>query len=167
MDKYWRDEYYDSTESKKFDSPQPVTTKYSGLTTATDIIDAANYKPYRRANWINRSKYVIYMVLVIFAIIIISHSPGGWKGYYNNFRDSLGSQILNVFSFLFIIDLMSSWFIDLTVMRGVEYTFSERYMAGEWLPEKRFSTDSDTVTELRNTGKGLREYGRFTYPTLE
>ena len=162
---FWNGEY-NSLASKKLEKPEAITTEYSGLSTASDIIEAANYKPYRRANWINRSKYVIYIVLVVFAIIIISRSPGGWHKYFQDFKDNIGSQILNVFSFLFIIDLLSSWFIDLTVMRGVEYTFSERYMAGDWKPAKRFSVNSDTYTELQNTCPGLHKYGRWVNPRL-
>lgn len=145
---------------------QPVTTTYSGMRTAGDIVDASTYLSSRRSNWINRSKYAIYIVLLIFAIIIISQRSGGWSAYWKQFKDSLTGTLLNVFSVMLLIDVMSVWIIDLTFMRGVEYTFSERFMAGEWKPTKQLTKNSDTYIEMKNTCPGLHKYGRIVAPSL-
>ena len=143
----------------------PVTTTSDGLLTADDIVDASKYMSYRRSDWINRSKYAIYIVLLITAIIIISKSEG-WSNYWKEFKSNLSGVILNVFSVMLIIDILSVWFIDLTVMRGVEYTYNKRFMANQWKPSKQISKNSDSYTELKNTCPGLHKYGRFVWPSL-
>ena len=146
---------------------QPVTTESSGMTTASDIVDASTYISGRRANWINRSKYLIYAILLVLAITIISTSKGGWSAYWSQLKDSFSGIILNVFSVILFIDILSVWIIDLTVMRGVEYTYSQRYLAGKWKPTKALTKNSNTYTEFKNTCPGLHNYGRFTWPSLD
>jgi hypothetical protein len=145
---------------------QPVTTEYSGLMTSDDIVDASTYLSRRRSNWINRSKYAIYIVLLVFAIILISKKTNGWSEYWKQFKSSLSGTLLNVFSVMLLIDVLSVWVIDLTFMRGVEYTYSARFMANEWKPVKQIDRNSDTYIEMKNTCPGLHKYGRFSFPSL-
>lgn len=160
----WKYKYVPSTSQKI--PEQAVTTTYSGLKHADDIVDAANYMSARRGNWVNRSRYVIYVAIIILAIIVLSRQPGGWSNYWKNLKENAVSTLLNVFSLFLFIEILSVWVIDLTFMRGVEYTYSEKYMAGEWKPTKQMTKNSQTVEEFRNTCPGLHKYGRYVNPTL-
>lgn len=157
---------YISETSKKIPK-QPVTTEYSGMMTSDDIVDASTYLSRRRSNWINRSKYAIYIVLLIFAIILISQKDGGWSAYWKQFKESLSGTLLNVFSVMLLIDVISVWVIDMTFMRGVEYTFSERFMSGDYKPVRQLTKNSDTYIEMKNTCPGLHKYGKLVWPSLQ